>query len=617
MIDKGVAGLFCSADGSVTLQDQRGLAMLRNGRVDPLPPIPGLENYANHYMVTGSARTSDGRILAAVAGRVIGRSLWAFSDGKWEPYLATQEMPEVSAMYCDRRGRVLLGFRGSDAVGVVEGTKCRKLETGKPGIGSTLGFSETSYGLFAYGVNGIAIYRDTYFRIIPFANPQHATTVMGLVASKDGSVWMASSAGVVRIAEQEIRHALDDPQYRLISNDIREGSIAGPSIPELFSSKAHIDPSGRLWFTTLNGIVSVEPQQVRPSSAPLLSIRSIRADSRNMSTESTFPPNIRLLAIDYIGVDFRNPRRVIYRYELDGYDTAWQDAGSRTEAIYTYVGPGKYQFEVMAENAYGVWTKPVISASFIVLPRFYQQLWFQAFCGLMLLALTWLLVQVRLKRIEAAIRERADERADERISIARDLHDTLLQGVQGLLMTFHSAAEQVPEDHKSKAALEKALMTADKLILEGRDRVKGLREQNVGGKELCSALETLGEDLNTSREIDYSVTCVESENTLIPHIASEVFLIAREAIINAFRHAQATKISIFVRYSRRDFTLECRDDGRGFDLEAAHMHITRGHWGIRGMSERAERLRAAFDVRSVRGEGTSVHLALEAKQAYA
>ena len=616
VVDKGVAGLFCSADGAVTLRDQRGLAVLRGGRIDSLPPIPGLEGYTNHYMITGSARMRDGRILAAVSGRVIGRSLWAFRDGKWEPYLAQQEMPEVSAIYSDRGGRVLLGFRGSDAVGVVQGNQLRKLETAKPGIRSTMGFTETSYGVFAYGLDGIAIDRGTYFRMLPFANPQHATTVMGLVESPGGDIWIASSAGVVRIARQEIRLALKHTQYRLVSNDIREGSIVGPSIPELFSSKAHADPSGRLWFTTLSGIVSVDPSAVRPSPPPLLSIRSIRADSRSASAQGTFPPSIRLLAIDYIGVDFRNPRRVSYRYKLDGYDTAWQDANSRTEAIYTYLGPGTYRFEVMAENAYGVWTKPVISTSFTVLPHFYQRRWFQLFCGLALLIVSWLIARARLKSLAAGIRERAEERADERISIARDLHDTLLQGVQGLLLTFHTAAERVPEGHESKVVLEKALATADKIILEGRDRVKGLREQDVTGRELCSALEALGDDLNTSRRIDYSVTCVESEKTLIPHVASEVFLIAREAVVNAFRHTQATRISVSVRYGRRDFTLECRDNGDGFNLEAPDAQAGHGHWGIRGMSERAQKLRAAFDVRSGPGRGTSVHILLKAKRAY-
>lgn len=615
LITKDVSGLFCSHDGSITLRYRNGFAQLRDGRVDPLPPIPGLEKYLNHYMITGGTRTSDGRVLAAVSGRVIGYSLWAFSNGSWQPYLTNEKMPEVTAMYGDRRGRILLGFRGSNVIGVVEGNRLRKLAVREPGIRSTMGFAETSYGLFVYGSNGIAIDCGDYFRMLSFADPQNATRVMGLVESKDGDIWMASSAGVVRIAGPEIRRALNDPRYQPLSNDIREGTIVGPSHPELFSSKAHIDRSGRLWFTTLNGIFSLDPAAVRPPPPPLLSIRNVSADSHSIDAKRTFPPNIRLLAVDYIGVDFRNPRQVTYKYKLDSYDTAWHDAGPRTEAIYTSLGPGKYKFEVMAKNAYGVWSHPVTS-TFTILPRYYQELWFKVFCALVVIALVWLAIRARLLHVEMAIRERAEERADERISIARDLHDTLLQGVQGLLLTFHSAAERVPEGHESKQALEHALATADKIIVEGRDRVKGLREQNLTGKELCSALEALGDDLNVSKTVNYSVTCEEGQKTLASHIASEVFLIAREAIINAFRHGQATKITVFVRYGRRDFTLQCCDDGRGFDLETSHAHVGHGHWGIRGMSERAQKLRALLRMRSRPGQGTSVYLALKASRAY-
>ena len=616
VVAKGIESIFCSAHGSVTLQDQRGLAVLRDGRIDHLPPIPGLRGYLNHYIFTGSMETKDGLILTAVAGGAIGRSLWAYRNGQWERFLPNKAMPEVTAMYGDRDGRVFLGYRGSDEIGVVEGSDLHNVPTGTPGVGRTLGFSETTYGLFAYGANGIAIKEGSRFQMLVFTKPEHATLTTGLTESRDGDVWLNSAAGVVKITSSEVKQAIANPRYRLVSNDIREGDIVGPSFPGFFSSKAQVDLRGRLLFATLNGIVSVDPAAVKPSPPPLLSIRGIRADSHRLSAKSTFPPNLQILAIDYIGVDFKNPRRVSYRYRLDGYDTAWQDAGSRTEAIYTYLKPGTYRFEVMAENAYGVWTEPVISPPFIVLPRFYQRLWFQLFCGFVFAVLTWLIIRARLKFVEAGIRERSEARADERISIARDLHDTLLQGVQGLLLTFHSAAERVPEGHESKVVLEKALATADKIILEGRDRVKGLREQNLTDKELCSALETLGNDLNTSGEIDYSVTCVESHRTLTPHIASEVFLIAREAVINAFRHAHATKISVSVRYGRREFTLECRDDGHGLDLNRPSANSGQRHWGIRGMSERAERLRATFEIRTGSDQGTWIHVGLKAKRAY-
>jgi signal transduction histidine kinase len=608
--------LYCSADGTVLFQESHGLSVLRGDRIVHLPAIPGLHGFLNDYIITGAAQIEKGTILAAVAGGAIGRSLWMFQDGRWQQFLSGQEMPEVAAIYGDGSGRILLGFRGSDTIGAIEGGALRRVMTGQPGLGNAMGFTNTTYGLFAYGLNGIALEGKADFHTLSFARPENAASTTGLVEARDGDLWINSAAGIVRIESSEIRQAIADPRHEIISNDIQEGDIVGPAFPRLFSCAAHRDSGGRLWFSTLNGIVSVDASSVKAPPPPLLSIRSIRGDSSGISQKGTFPPNIGILAIDYVGVDYRNPMHVSYRYRLDGYDNAWQDAGSRTEAIYTHLRPGQYRFEVVARNSYGVWTAPVVSAWFRVLPRFYQQIPFQIFCGIVLAMLMWLAIRARLRSEAAVIRERAEERANERISIARDLHDTLLQGVQGLLLTFHAAAERVPENHESKRVLERALSTADRIILEGRDRVKGLRGQDLSGDEFCVALRTLGDDLNTSGAIRYSVSCQESRYTLTPHIASEVFLIAREAVLNAFRHAQASTVTVRIHYGSRDFSLECYDDGKGFDPESPYKQSGPGHWGLRGMAERAERLRAKFKIRSHPGRGTSVMLTLRAQRAY-
>jgi hypothetical protein len=203
---------------------------------------------------------------------------------------------------------------------------------------------------------------------------------------------------------------------------------------------------------------------------PQLAIRSITADGRPPDSKSTFPPEIATLNVRYFAADFANPKNVIYGYQLDGADTSWQDVGSRSEAIYTHLKPGRYVFRVMASNSDGVWTEPVVSEPFTVPPRFYQKGWFAALGILAAVQLLWLAYAIRFRFVSREIRMRAEERADERIRIARELHDTLLQGVQGLLLTFHVAAEKVPADHESKKTLEKALATADQIILEGRNR---------------------------------------------------------------------------------------------------------------------------------------------------
>jgi signal transduction histidine kinase len=610
---RGVEDLFCSNNGQLALRDESGIAVLKHNRFSRLPLLPGLKGYSNHYIFTGVTQTPEGKVIAAAAGGAIGPSLWTYSEGKWEKLLPVHNLPEVTALLSDS-DKLLLGFR-SNNIGVLDHGALRTLSTTQPGIGATLGFTNTSYGMFAYGWNGIAIEKKDVFHMLAFARPDQATSVTGLVEARNGDIWINSAPGIVRITSSEMKKGLQSAGHKIFSVNLQEGDLVGPSVPKLFSSSVHIGPGGRLWFSTLNGVVSVDPECIRPTPPPKLTIRSVHADGRPLRGDHSFPPDAGTLTIDYIGIDLTNPRGVSYRYRLDGPDTGWQDVGARKEAIYTHLRPGRYTFEVMAENAYGVWTAPV-SVPFAILPHFYQTLWFQLLFLMILLALVWFGIRVRLKFVTAAIRARAEERADERIRISRDLHDTLLQGVQGLLLTFHSAAERVPADHQSRPALEQALAVADRIILEGRDRVKGLRALNLTDEELPSSLEALGADLNSSGNVEFVVTRFEAGKTLQSHVASEIFLIAREAVINAFRHAEPSRVSVELRYGKRRFSLYCVDDGRGFDADTVEISERYGHWGIRGMEERAHKLGASFEYRSSPGLGTAISVGLKATRAY-
>jgi len=307
---------------------------------------------------------------------------------------------------------------------------------------------------------------------------------------------------------------------------------------------------------------------------------------------------------------------VIYRYRLEGLDTTWQNVGPRTEAIYMHLRPGSYTFQVVASNGNDVWTKPVSSVKFSVLPHFYQYRWFQAVSVLAGIFLVWLVVSLRIRSVSRAIQIREEGRADERIRIARELHDTLLQGVQGMLLTFHVAAEKVPADHESKRTLEKALATADRIILEGRNRVNRLRSEHLTDSELKASIERFASDLNGHRPIEFVAERKGGNDSLQPHVVEEIHCIAREALTNAFRHSEASRIVVELDYQRRRFMLSCSDDGRGFDSDALQTSQAIGHWGLRGMAERAEKIGAKFSYASSLGKGTNVQVVVPARRAY-
>jgi signal transduction histidine kinase len=374
------------------------------------------------------------------------------------------------------------------------------------------------------------------------------------------------------------------------------------------------DGLGRLWFTTLSGAFHIDPAKLNSGThLPIVSIRTIEADGKPVRANEAIGPGIQTLDIQYLGVNLTEPEKVTYRYRLDDLDASWQEAGHRSLAIYTHLPPGTYTFRVMASNDGETWTTPLSSETIKILPAFYQTPWFLLICTVAALGTIWLVFTLRIRTISAVIRNRAEERADERIRIARELHDTLLQGIQGLLMTFHVAAQKVPSDDESKTLLERALSTADRIIVEGRNRVNSLRSENLSDEELIGSLQNAGNDLKLDEGIAFRVEREGSGATLLAHVADEVFYIAREALTNAFRHASASEIILNLNYGHRRFTMSCTDNGRGFDVEDEERP---GHWGLKGMRERAQNLGGQLRCKSKPMQGTQIVFVIPSYRAY-
>jgi signal transduction histidine kinase/ligand-binding sensor domain-containing protein len=613
----GDSNLFCEKDGQLYLLGDSGISVVRNGHIRQLPLLSGLGRYDdNHYRFLGVIETPRGDLLAAVGGPV-GHGLWKYRSGKWSRYLPDLALPEICGMLMDTQGRLYLGFENSaDAVGRIEGASLTLLH----GSGA-LSFAQTSYGVIAYGSKGVAVDRENRFQRFLFLHPDQARMITGVVESHNGDLWINGARGIVRIPAVEVRSAIADPTHAVASVNLQEGDFVGPDLPLYFRNSAHIDPRGRLWFSTMNGVVSVDPDHLAaPRRPPLLSIRSIVADGQAMEGGGTFPPDTHSLDVRYFGLDLTDPRRVVYRYRLKGLgadwqDSNWQDVGPRDQASYTHLGPGTYVFQVMASNGNDVWTAPVSSVPFTILPHFYERRWFQALLVLIAATLVWASLSLRVTYVSRAIKMRAEERADERIRIARELHDTLLQGVQGLLLSFHVVAQKVPVDHESRQALEKALSTADRIILEGRNRVNRLRSEHLTDSELKASIERVASELDGDTAVEFVIERKGGNDTLQAHVVDEIFCIAREALTNAFRHSEASRIVVELDYQRQQFKFRCRDNGRGFD-EVLRASQRDGHWGLQGMEERAEKIGGNFSRTSSAGRGTEVQVLVPARRAY-
>lgn len=356
---------------------------------------------------------------------------------------------------------------------------------------------------------------------------------------------------------------------------------------------------------------------------PPVLIESVVANGRqhNSSTLVSLLPGKANLQIAYTATSLTVPERVRFRYKLEGQDTEWQDAGTRREAFYTNLAPGSYQFRVIACNNDGVWNDTGASVSFSIAPSYYQTRWFRAAAVVTVLALFWTLYQFRLRQIAHAFNLRLDERVSERTRIARELHDTLLQSFQGLMLRFQSVRDMLPaRPAQAVEALDGALNRADQAIVEGRDAIQNLRSSTTAVTELAQAMTALAEDFALGPDgerssVTFHVSVVGTPRDLHPIVRDDVFRIASEALRNAYLHAQASQIEAEVTYGAREVRLRIRDDGKGIDQQ--HLNAGRArHWGLTNMRERAEQIGSELSLWSEVGAGTEVELRLPRSVAY-
>ena len=250
-----------------------------------------------------------------------------------------------------------------------------------------------------------------------------------------------------------------------------------------------------------------------------------------------------------------------------------------------------------------------------MLPPWWGTFWFRLLCIVAAISVLWTLYLIRLKQMEAAIRARIEERLSERERIARELHDTLLQGVQGLILRFQAVAERIPASEPARQMIEKALDRADEVLVQGRDRVKNLR-LTAQMKTLREALTDVIKDLAVSKGVEFSVIEEGDVRKPNPLVRDEAFWIGHEALVNALHHAGAKHIEVEINYDPSQLRLRFRDDGCGIEPKILEAGGKPGHWGMRGMRERAAKIGAHLETWSRPGVGTELELRIPGSVAY-
>lgn len=616
--DDGVGNLFEDGDGRLWVSTLRGVAYLQNDRFVPLRQLPG----GRISSIAGDG-AGDLWIVNEVHGLYRLRGVTVVERIPWAS-LKLENPP--TAVVADRsQGGLWLGFPNRLAHvkdGVIRASYSvgDGLATGRV---NDLRLDGTG-ALWVATESGISHVKGGRVVTLSSRNGLPCDGVHWSMDDDDQSVWLYMPCGLVRIALKEVNAALDDPARKIETTvlGVSDG-VAYRAAPALYRPQVAKTADGKLWFLPGDGVSVFDPRRLSINSLPPpVHIEQITADRKTYEAVSglQLPPLVRDLEIDYTALSFVAPDKNRFRVKLEGRDLGWRNVENRRQVVYTDLSPGTYRFRVTAANNSGVWNEIGGFLDFSVAPAYYQTRSFQTACVLTVLALCWGFYRFRLRQLAHDFNLRLDERVHERTRIARELHDTLLQSFQGLMLRFQSARDLLPENPgKAAQALDGALDRADQAIIEGRDAIQNLRSSTVRN-ELTQALTTLAEELGSRPDGEkgsamFRLSVEGRPRELHPIVRDDIHRIAREALRNAFCHAQATHIEAEVTYGFRDFRLRIRDNGKGIGPQ--HLNAERmGHWGLTGMRERAVQIGARLELWSEAGAGTEVELRVPGASAY-
>jgi signal transduction histidine kinase len=511
---------------------------------------------------------------------------------------------DIVALSVSRGGEVWLGHQRGGVT--VLGKDSSRHYDSREGLGNGLVralYTDRDGTVWAGTGDGLSRFRDSRWTTWTAAQGLPEGGVQGIVEDDTGGLWLLTPAGVLRLPLTSLDGPAKGLQFVLYgrTEGLRLGN--GMTNPRLTRSR-----DGRIWVCTEDGVAAIDPARMKPNPVPPpVVIEQVIADGKIydpwLRGETAFRGHD--LQIVYTGISLMVPERVRFRYRLEGLDSQWTDAGTRRNVSYMNLPPRHYRFQVIACNNDGLWNNAGADFALRVDPYFYQTKWFALLCLTAVTLLVWSAHRLKVRRVVS----RLQLITAERVRFGRELHDSLLQGFSGVVFLLEAAARQfetAPEAAKQR--LERAIDQADRSLREAREMIVSMRIPALENNTLPEALQTTALEMLSDTSVDLQFEIKGRPEQGPYNVEANLFLLAREAVTNALKHASAKRIRLELCYTPKELHLTIQDDGVGFEPEEAAAKA--GHFGFHNMQERARLIRGRFSVNSAPGSGTTIEVAV-------
>jgi len=597
-----VTSLLEDHAGQLWVGVDNGLSVYKQGKFIPIKRRDGTPIGT----IVAISEDRDDNIWAEAIGNPA--RLFRIHDRAVREEIPAPQMPAANSLAADPQDGIWLGLVNGDLARYRHG----ELETVYASHGQSTTVRQVLVNpdgsVLAAMPAGLMGWRNGKPRTLTAQNGLPCDGVYGLISDNDHAVWLYTPCGLVKVANPEMQkwweHADAVVQVRIF--DVFDGArpSAGAFQPHVSRS-----PDGRLWFANTNVLQMVDPAHLAENVLPPpVRVEAIVADRKSYSFGGNLrlPPLAHDLEIDYTALSFVAPQKVRFRYKLEGRDTGWQDPGTRRQAFYSDLRPGKYRFRVIACNNDGVWNDEGASLDFSVARAWYQTNSFRVLCAVAFFFIAWTIYRLRVRRIAKAISASFDERLHERTRIARDLHDTFLQTIQGSKLVADDALDPSTDLARMRRAMERLSAWLGRATQEGRAALNSLRTSTTETNDLAAAFRRAMEECRIHTSMETSLSVVGEPREMHPIVRDEVYRIAYEAIRNACMHSQASQLRVELTYEH-DLALRISDNGVGVGPAIADGG-KEGHYGLQGMRERAVRIAGKLTIVSAANSGTEIKL---------
>jgi ligand-binding sensor domain-containing protein/signal transduction histidine kinase len=479
---------------------------------------------------------------------------------------------------------------------------------------------EDRRGALWFGTRDHGLYRWRGGRLDQFTSLEGlpSNSVYQILQDRTGTFWLTGPNTIASLPEAEMEQDHPSPE-RPLSVEVYSMPF-GAEGAQLYGGRqpsGYLAPDDSVWFPTNRGVAHILHADDERQPPPRLSIESVLEDGRTIVPNGrvVVPSHVVRLSFPFTAISLRSQQGVRFRYKLENFDRNWNvltgvSAADRV-ATYTNLRAGHYRFRVQAFNTADPGIVTEADLPFSKSPAFYEAWWFYLLCVLVLVAAAWSVYQIRVRQIRA----RFEAVLAERSRLAREMHDTVIQGCTGISALLEAVAS-TPEDHGSAKheLLDYARTQARTTIKEAREAIWNMRHEGEKDIELTEALS--GVAAQTTREFGTAVK-VEHNLSRVPvaaSVAHEILMVVREAVNNSVQHGRTDSLTIQLLGNEDSFSIAVVDAGCGFSLNGTD-GAQEGHYGIVGMRERMQRLGGQLELTSSPGAGTTVRLLVRRRQA--